>query len=110
AGASAVAVSEASAAARAAASAAGAARTAAGADLGNVVGVEHGAAREADLAHAVHVDALHLDFVAEVHDVLDLFDALGVHLADVQEAVLAGEDFDERAEVRDARDLALVDA
>ena len=44
-----------------------------------------------------------------LHDVLDLVDVLVVQLADVAQAVAAGQDLDEGAEVLDRRDPALVD-
>src|SRR5689334_1952297 len=55
-------------------------------------------ARQADLA-AVRLDAdhLHLDFVADLHEVRHLPDARVRHLGDVQQAVLSGQDLHERA-------------
>ena len=54
---------------------------------------------EADLAALVDLLDLDLQLVADVDDVLDLADALAVaELADVDQAVLAGQQADERAE------------
>src|SRR5437762_2171440 len=66
-------------------------------------------ARQADLA-AVRLDAdhLHLDFVADLHDVGHLPDARVRHLGDVQQAVLSGEDLHERSVRLDALDRSLV--
>ncbi len=67
------------------------------------------APREPDLAVAVDAEHLDLDGVALLEHVLDPLDARVRHLRDVQQAVGAGQDLDERAEVRDALDRALVD-
>src|SRR5690606_18216339 len=54
---------------------------------------------QVDLAAVVDVRDLHLDLVADVEVVLDLLDPLAVaDLGDVQQAVLAGQQRDERAE------------
>src|SRR5581483_11029141 len=54
---------------------------------------------EADLAALVDLEDLDLDLVADVDDVLDLADALAAaELRDVDEAVLARKQRDERAE------------
>ena len=61
---------------------------------------------------AVRVDVVDpdLDLVAEVEHVLDLVDALAAtHLRDVEQAVAAREDVDERTELGDVDDPALVD-
>src|SRR5437867_1296463 len=61
--------------------------------------------------HAVLVvdgDHLHLQPVADLADVLDLLDVLVAQLADVTQAVAAGQDLDEGAEVLDRRHPALV--
>jgi hypothetical protein len=65
--------------------------------------------RESDLAVAADLDDLHLDFVAFLHDVGHALDARVRHLGDVKQAVGAGDDLDERTEVGDALDRALVD-
>src|SRR5437867_1104299 len=54
-------------------------------------------------AVAVHLDHLHQDLFALANLILDLLDAVLGDLGDVQESLDAGQDFDERAEVRDAR-------
>ena len=52
----------------------------------------------------------HLDLVAEVEHVLDPVDALApTELGDVDQAVTAREDVDERTELGDVHDAALVD-
>src|SRR6185312_15522757 len=54
---------------------------------------------EVHLAAGVDVGDLDLDLVAHVEEVLDALDALAVaHLGDVQQAVAAGQQRDERAE------------
>src|SRR5665213_1522063 len=70
---------------------------------------EHRLARQADLAGRIDFEALDLDLVSDLEDVLDLVDALHVDLADVQQAFLAGENLDERAELLDGDDVSLVD-
>ena len=66
--------------------------------------------RERDLAVGVDVVDPHLELVAEVEDVLDLVDALAAaELGDVDQAVAAREDVDERTELGDVHDPALVD-
>src|SRR5690349_2205874 len=66
-------------------------------------------ARQADLA-AVRLDAdhLHLDFVADLHEVRHLPDARVRHLGDVQQAVLPRENLHERAVRLDALHRAFV--
>src|SRR6266700_5580228 len=62
---------------------------------GGVLADEH----QADLAALVDVGDLDLELVADLHDVLDLADALALaELADVHQTVAAREQRDERAE------------
>src|SRR5690606_21057362 len=64
---------------------------------------------EGHLAVGVDVVDAHLDLVAELEDVLHPLDPLvAAHLRDVEQAVAAGEDVDERAELRDVDDPARV--
>ena len=63
--------------------------------------------RERELARVVDVVDADGDLVAEVEDVLDLVDALAAaELGDVEQAVTAGQDVDERPELGDVHDLA----
>lgn len=55
----------------------------------------------------VHLEHLDFDDVAEVQHVLDLADAAVGNAGDVQQAVLARRQLDERAEVLDANDLTV---
>src|SRR5205823_251139 len=65
--------------------------------------------RQRDLALRIDVVHAHGDLVAEVEDVLDPLDALAAtQLGDVHEAVTAGKDVDEGAELGDVHDLARV--
>src|ERR1039458_5516209 len=57
-----------------------------------------GFAREAHAAFLVHAEAFHGDVVADFHDVLGLLHAEVRQFADVNQAVLAREEFHERAE------------
>ena len=70
---------------------------------------QHGAARQADLAHAVDADDHHVDLVAEADHVFDMLDAVVGQFADADQAVLARQDLHERAVGLDADDLAQVD-
>ena len=77
-----------------------------------LLGVEfrhRGLARKLDAAALVDIEALDLDDVADLADAFHRLEELVGELADVAESVHAGENFDERAEVLDARHLALVD-
>ena len=70
----------------------------------------HGSlAAEADPALFVDADAFDPDDIAHLDDVFGGLDPEIGELADVDEAVLAGEDFDEGAEFLDGDDLASVD-
>ena len=76
--------------------------------------LDHGDQRQ--LAAVVDLGDLDLDLLADRDDVLDVLDALaagqGAQLADVQQAVLAGEQRDERTEVgrlHDRAEVALAD-
>ena len=51
-----------------------------------------------------------LKLIAFMHNVLDLSDAMARELGDVAKPLLARQDFNESAEVHDARDPALVDS
>ena len=63
--------------------------------------------RERELARVVDVVDAHRDLVAEVEHVFDPVDALAAtELRDVEQAVAAGEDVDERTELGDVHDLA----
>src|SRR5439155_7111643 len=66
-------------------------------------------ARETDLPVAVDVDHLDEHLVALLDDVGHLLHALLGELGDVHEAVDAGEDLDERPELRDALHRAQVE-
>jgi hypothetical protein len=76
--------------------------------LGARLGLEDLAPRQADLAVAVDLHALDDDLVALLQHVLDGADALVRDLADVQQAVGARQDLDERADLDDALDHARV--
>ena len=76
---------------------------------GVLLALDHGAPREVDAALAVDFDDHDLDLVADADLVLDAGDAVIGEFGDVDEAVLAGQDLDERAEVHDAGDAAGVD-
>src|SRR5438093_1446372 len=70
----------------------------------------HGSlARQFHPAFVVNADALDPDFVADLDDVLGLFDAEVGQFADVHETVLAREDFDEASEFFDRDDLSAID-
>src|SRR5712692_5420534 len=60
-----------------------------------------GAARKADAAFFVHAEALDPNFISHFYDVLGLFDAEVGQLADVDQAVSAGEELDKSAEFFD---------
>src|SRR5262245_7458619 len=65
--------------------------------------------RQADLAARIDLEQLDLDLLALGQDVADVLDPLVLDLADVNQAVLAGHEGHERAEIDDAGDLAGVD-
>src|SRR6185369_5711987 len=67
-------------------------------------------AREPDLPRAIDLEDLDVDDVALLEDVGDLAHSLVGQLRDVHEAVGAGKDLDEGAEVDDLADRAAVDA
>src|SRR5690606_6109188 len=64
---------------------------------------------QADLAAVVDLEDLDEDFLAFLQVVRDFLYTLLRDLRDVHEAVFAGEDRDEGAEVDDLRDFAFVD-
>src|ERR1700733_1279312 len=66
--------------------------------------------RQANTALTVHFQHLHANHIALLELVADALDALVGDLRDVHQAVPAGQDGDEGAEVHQACDLALVDA
>src|SRR5450432_1866449 len=70
----------------------------------------HGLHRQADAALLVDFEHLDLDDVAFLELVGNLLDALVGNLRDVDEAVLARQDGDERAEIHQLGYLAFVDA
>jgi hypothetical protein len=59
-----------------------------------------GLARQSHAPFFVHAKAFDGDFIADLDDVFGLFDAEVGEFADVDEAVLAGQELDERAEFR----------
>src|SRR5690606_9475011 len=65
---------------------------------------------EADLATVIEAEKLHLDLVALVANVRNLFDAVRCHLRDVDEAVARAEEVHEGAEIDDLHDRAFIDA
>ena len=79
--------------------------------VGRVEGLVQAARGQVDAALAVHLGNADAQFVAEFDHVLGLADALiGVgELGNVDQAVLAGDDLDERAELEEPDDGALVD-
>ena len=64
-------------------------------------------ARELD-AIALNRQHFHQDLIALVQFVANIFDAMFGDLADVQQPVRSGEDFDERAEIRESNDFAKI--
>src|SRR5690348_6012286 len=65
-----------------------------------LVAIRHGRfARKFHAALLVDAQALHPDFIAHFYDVFGLLDAEVRQFADVNKAVLAGQEFDERAEI-----------
>ncbi len=66
-------------------------------------------AGELDAALVVDGDDLDADRLAHLHFFADGFEEAIGELGNVAEAVLAGDDFDEGAEILDAGDLAVVD-
>ena len=76
---------------------------------GLCVGLFHGsAATELDAATVIDAKALHAHLIADLADVLDGTHALVGELGDVAESVLARQNLDERAELLDAGDGALI--
>src|SRR5436190_13371282 len=72
--------------------------------------VGHGClAGEADTAFFINAQAFDPDFIAHFDDVFGLLDAEVGELADVNEAVFAGQEFDKRAEILNRDHLAAVD-
>src|SRR4030095_11716168 len=65
--------------------------------------------RQADLAALVDLEQLDLDLLAFRENVADVLDPLVLDLRNVHQAVLAGHEGHECAEIGDARDLAGVD-
>src|ERR1700754_2143897 len=74
-----------------------------------LVAVEQRLHRQLDAALLVGLEDLDANDLAFLQEVGDLLDALVRDLADVQQAVLAGQQVHERAEVEDLRDRAFVD-
>src|ERR1017187_1198320 len=75
-----------------------------------LVAVFHrGLPREPHPALFVHPEAFDRNVVADLDDVLGFLDAEIGQFADVNQAVLAGQKFDERAEFLDRDDLAAID-
>src|SRR3990172_8978790 len=72
------------------------------------VSLHGGLAREVDATLAVDLDDHDHDLVTDRHDVLDARHVVVGELADPDEALLAGQDLDERAEAHDPGDLAEV--
>ena len=66
-------------------------------------------AGEVPAALLVDLHELDPDHIADGNDILDLLDALAVELGDVDEAVLARGDLDERAELHQAHNAAIVE-
>src|SRR5581483_4737237 len=85
-------------------------RDAAGQVLARRLALQHLDGHQAQLAAVVHFADLDLDLVADVHHVVDVLDPLAAvqlaDLRDVQQAVLAGQQADERAERRGLDDRA----
>ena len=76
---------------------------------GGFVALFHGAlAGELHAALVIDADALDPDHVADLDDVLGAVDAEVGQLGDVDEAFLAGQDLDERAELLGPGDAAMV--
>ena len=78
------------------------------ADGGFVALFHRGFAAQFDAAFIVDADALDPDHVAHLDHVLGAVHAEVGEFADVAEAVLAGQDFDEAAEFLDGNDGALI--
>ena len=70
---------------------------------------QHRLARQLDAVLIVDGDDLDLHDIADLADVLDLVHVLVVQLADVAQAVAAGQDLDEGPEILDRRHPSLVD-
>src|SRR6202007_2334442 len=85
-------------------------RSAAGASGHFRIALGHrGAARQFHAAFFIHAQALDPDLVADFHDVLSLLHAEVGQFADVNEAILAGQEFHECAEFLDGDDFSAVD-
>src|SRR5439155_696942 len=69
----------------------------------------HRTDREIHPTLTVDLGDLHLHGVADVHDVLNAIDPFGRELRNADQAFLAGQVLDERADAHDPRDLAVVD-
>ena len=70
---------------------------------------EGGFAAEADFAGVIDVDDFNGDVIAFVADIGNFVDPVIGHFGDVEQAIHAGEDFDECAEIADGDDFAAVD-
>lgn len=66
------------------------------------------ATREFDAAFLIDAEAFHPDLIAEFDDVFGLLDAEVGEFADMDEAVLAGQELDERAKVFDGNNFAAI--
>src|SRR6202012_2538824 len=67
-----------------------------------------GFARKTDAAFFIHAQALHPDFIAHLDDVLGLFDTEIGQFADMHQAVLARQKFDESPKFLDRHNLAAI--
>ena len=77
--------------------------------FGARIRVERLAARQTNLAVAIDLDALHDDFVALGENIFDGADALLRHFGDVEQAIGAGDDLDERPDLDDLLDDAILE-
>lgn len=71
-----------------------------------VAAAQEGFAGQVDTALAVDFDAFDHDSIADVDDVFDFFNPFFSQLGNMDQAFFARQDFDESAEVHDARDFA----
>lgn len=67
---------------------------------------QRGASAELDLAAVIDPENLHIDFIAQLQHIFYFVDAAVGDFADVQQAILLRQNFDERAEFLDADDPA----
>lgn len=67
-------------------------------------------AGEVESALVVYLANLDYDLVADGNDILNAVNALDIKVADVDKTLLAGSDFNKRAEVHKAGNNALVDS